>query len=96
MASNKASELLYLSRVNSAPKIKAKENKKSELELVFVSLTLENFLESVDRKGSQAKLFHKVPVSKRLSEKNILYHSLSGTIYDSGQQGQDAVEDSHM
>lgn len=84
-----------MSRVNSTPKIKAKESKKSEIELLFISLTLENFFESGDRKGSQAKQFHKVPVSKSLSQQNIPYHHLSGTIHDSGQQGQDAVEDSH-
>lgn len=72
MALNKASKFLSLSRVNATPKIKAKENKKSEIELVFVSLTLENFFASVDRKGSQAKLLHKVPVPKSLSQKNIL------------------------
>lgn len=67
-----------------------------EIELFFVSLTLENFFELGDQKDSQAKLFHKVPVSKSLLEHNILYHHISGTVHDSGQQGQDAVEDLHM
>lgn len=67
-----------------------------EIELFFVSLTLENFFESRDQKDSQAKLFHKVPVSKSLLQQNILYHHISGTIHDRGQQGRDAVDDLHI
>lgn len=46
-----------MSRVNSTPKIKAKESKKSEIELFFVSLTLENFLNQVTEKVLRQNYF---------------------------------------